>query len=90
MKEEQGAALDKSQSIFPGVTNPSLWLAVCGTAGVTNLAGAASERGGEGEQGGHGYFLAGGDGELSGTPVSTPPSTELTREEDEARKRKSW
>jgi len=42
----------------------------------------------EGEEVGHGYFLAGGDGELSGTPVSTHPSTKLTKQEDEARK--SW
>lgn len=87
MEEEQGAGLDKSQSIFPGVISSSLWLAVCDTAGTTDLAGAVR---GEGEQLSHGYFLVGGDGELLGSPVSAPPSAEFTRQEDEARKRKSW
>lgn len=44
---------------------------------------------GEGEQVGHSYFLA-DDGEFSGTPVSTPSRTKISRKKDEARKRKSW
>lgn len=44
---------------------------------------------GKGEQAGHSYFLA-DDGELSGSPVSTPSRTEVSRKEDEARKMKSW
>lgn len=40
-----GAQLDKSQSIFPGVTSTSLWIAVCDTV-LTHLAGPARDGGG--------------------------------------------
>lgn len=51
--------------------------------------GRVCKRWGKGEQVGHSYFLA-DDRELSGSPMSPPSRTEVSRKENEARKMKSW